>query len=57
MFLSSFLAVKACSEGVLGLAFGHGKSPCFSRWSALKSVDVDALALFLSSMKMGNFHG
>jgi hypothetical protein len=56
MFLSSFLAVEACSKDVLRLVFGHGKSPCFSRWSALKSVDVDVPGSRSASVQIRNFH-
>ena len=39
------MAVEGCSEGVLGLVFGHGKSPWFSRCSFVWSVSVDVAVL------------
>jgi hypothetical protein len=56
MFLSYLSAVEARSKDVLGLVFGHGKSPCFSRWSALKSVDVDVPGSCFAPIQIGNFH-
>jgi hypothetical protein len=41
MFLSSFLALKLCSKAISGIVSEYGKSPCFSRSSALSSTDVD----------------
>jgi hypothetical protein len=57
MFLSFFLAVEACSKDVLRLVFGHGKSPCFSRWPALRAVDVDVPGSRFASTQIVIFHG
>jgi len=41
------MAVVTCSKGILALCSGHGKSPCFSRWSFLKLFGPDYTALVL----------
>jgi hypothetical protein len=41
MFPECFLAVEACSNGLLGTGRSYGKSPCFSRSAIVRSVDVD----------------
>jgi hypothetical protein len=57
MFLSYLSAVECCSKDVLGIVFGHGKSPCFSRWATMKPADVDVQGLRFASVQIGNFHG
>jgi hypothetical protein len=57
MFLSYLSAVEDCSKAVLGLVFGHGKSPCFSRCATMKTADVDVGGSRFAFVQMGNFHG
>jgi len=56
MFLSCLSAVEVRSKAVLGLVFGHGKSPCFSRWITMKSTDIDVYGSLFASIQMRNFH-
>lgn len=43
MFLDCFLALKLCSKTNLSVDSEYGKTPCFSRSSALSSADVDGV--------------
>ena len=43
MFPDSVLALKSCSNAILGIGLDYGKSPCFSRSIALSSADVDGM--------------
>jgi len=43
----ALMAVETCSEAVLALCAGHGKSPCFSRWGFLKLFGPDYPVLVL----------
>jgi hypothetical protein len=43
MFLDCVSAAKLCSNAILSVDSEYGKSPCFSRSSALSSADVDGM--------------
>ena len=43
MFLSSFLAVRLCSNAILDIGPHYGKSPCFSTSWCLCSGNVDGM--------------
>ena len=43
----ALMAVETCSEAVLALCAGHGKSPCFSRCGVLTAVGIDERVLVL----------
>ena len=50
----ALMAVETCSEAVLALCAGHGKSPCFLRCSVLKVVGVDGALLVSASIDGDN---
>jgi len=52
----AFLAVKGCVNGVLGLCWGHGKSPCFSGWGFSIVFGVDGKTLFFSHVDGAVLH-
>jgi len=43
MFLDCVSAAKLCSNAILSVDSEYGKSPCFSRSTALSSTDVDGM--------------
>jgi hypothetical protein len=43
MFPDSVLALKSCSNAILGIGLDYGKSPCFSRSWCLCSGNVDGM--------------
>jgi hypothetical protein len=43
MFPDSVLALKSCSNAILGSGLDYGKSPCFSRSWCLCSGNVDGM--------------
>jgi hypothetical protein len=43
MFLECVSEAKLCSNAILGVDSDYGKSPCFSRSTALRSADVDGM--------------
>jgi len=51
----ALMAVKTCSKAVLALSAGHGKSPCFSRYSVLAVVGVDGALLVFASVNVEEF--
>jgi hypothetical protein len=51
-----FLAVKGCSNTVLGSSCRYGKSPCFSRWSVHEPVNVDHSGIVFTLLDVGGFH-
>ena len=50
----ALMAVETCSEAVLALCAGHGKSPCFSRWSFLELFGVDGAVLVFAPVDGDN---
>ena len=41
MFPDSVLALKSCSNAILGIGPDYGKSPCFLGYGISTSADVD----------------
>ena len=51
----ALMEVETCSNAILPLSGGHGKSPCFSRCSVSAVVGVDYAVLVLASLDVGEF--
>lgn len=47
-YRTALLSVKTCSKALSALCEGHGKSPCFSEVTFLRSIGVDVRVLELA---------
>ena len=51
----TLMAAETCSNAILLLSGGHGKSPCFSGVTFLSLVGPDYPVLILPCVDVGNF--